>query len=163
MEILTMRRLQMRILRILVVLAFYCLMSVPAGYAGDGLVSIKSSHTVKETADQLASLLRDKGMTLFIRIDHTEGAKKVGEQLRPTEVVIFGNPKVGTPFMRCGQSVAIDLPQKALIWEDETGQVWLTYNDPRYLADRHGITECEEVIEKITKALDTFASGATNP
>lgn len=153
----------MRIGRILIVLALFCSLCVHAVYAGEGLVNVKSSHTVKETADRLESLLRDKEMTLFIRIDHTAGAQKVGEQLRPTEVIIFGNPKVGTPFMRCGQSVAIDLPQKALIWEDELGDVWLTYNDPRYLADRHGITGCEEVIAKIAKALDTFASGATKP
>jgi uncharacterized protein (DUF302 family) len=153
----------MRIVRIFIVLAFFCLLWVPAGYAGDGLISVKSTYTVKETADRLESLLRDKGMTLFIRIDHAAGANKVGEQLRPTEVIIFGNPKVGTPFMRCGQSLAIDLPQKALIWEDEAGQVWFTYNDPRYLAARHKITGCEEVIEKITKALDALASGATKP
>jgi uncharacterized protein (DUF302 family) len=153
----------MRIVRILIVLALFCLLCAPAGYAGDGLFSVKSSHTVKETADRLESILRDKGMTLFIRIDHEQGAKNVGEELRPTEVVIFGNPKVGTPFMRCGQSVAIDLPQKALIWENESGQVWFTYNDPRYLADRHGIIGCEEVIAKITKALESFAGGATKP
>lgn len=153
----------MRIGRILIVLALFCSLCVPAVYGGEGLVNVKSSHSVKETADQLESLLRDKEMTIFIRIDHAEGAKKVRQQLRPTEVVIFGNPKVGTPFMRCGQSVAIDLPQKALIWEDETGDVWLSYNDPRYLADRHEITGCEEVIAKITKALETFATGATKP
>lgn len=153
----------MRIVRILIVLALFCSLCVPAVYAGEGLVNVKSSHTVKETADRLESLLREKGMTLFARIDHAEGAKKVGEQLRPTEVVIFGNPKVGTPFMRCGQSVAIDLPQKALIWEDKSGRVWFTYNDPRYLATRHKITGCEEVIQKISKALDVFASGATKP
>jgi uncharacterized protein (DUF302 family) len=136
----------------MIVLAFFCLLWVPAGYAGDGLISVKSTYTVKETADRLESLLRDKGMTLFIRIDHAAGANKVGEQLRPTEVIIFGNPKVGTPFMRCGQSL-----------EDEAGQVWFTYNDPRYLAARHKITGCEEVIEKITKALESFASGAAKP
>jgi len=153
----------MRILRILIVLALFCSLCIPAVYAGEGLVNVKSAHSVKETVDRLVSLLHDKDMTVFIRIDHAAGAKKVGEQLRPTEVIIFGNPKVGTPFMRCGQSVAIDLPQKALIWEDEAGQVWFTYNDPRYLADRHKITGCEEVIAKITKALESFAGGATKP
>ena len=102
-------------------------------------------------------------MTVFIRINHTEGAQKVGKKLRPTEILIFGNPKVGTPLMQCKQSVAIDLPQKALIWEDEAGQVWLSYNDPKYLADRHGITKCVGVIKKIQKALSNFANAATRP
>jgi len=102
-------------------------------------------------------------MRVFIRINHTDGAKKVGKKLRPTEVIIFGNPKVGTPLMQCSQSVAIDLPQKALIWKDEKGQVWLSYNDPKYLAKRHGIKECIEAIKKIENALRNFANAATTP
>jgi uncharacterized protein (DUF302 family) len=131
--------------------------------AADGLISIKSSHDVQRTADRLENTLRGKGMTVFIRINHAEGAQKVGKKLRPTELVVFGNPKVGTPLMQCSQSVAIDLPQKALIWEDETGHVWLSYNDPRYLAKRHGITKCLNVIKKIEKALSNFAHAATRP
>ncbi len=100
-------------------------------------------------------------MTVFARINHAEGAEKVGKQLRPTELIIFGNPKVGAPLMQCGQSVAIDLPQKALIWEDEAGQVWLSYNDPKYLAKRHSINDCDEVIKKIETALGNFAKTAT--
>lgn len=130
-------------------------------FADSGLVSIKSPHTVKVTADRLVSALNEKGMTVFIRIDHAAGAEKVGMQLPPTELVIFGNPKVGTPFMQCGQSVAIDLPQKALIWEDTSGQVWFSYNDPTYLAERHSIKGCDEVIKKIEKALANFANMAT--
>ncbi len=99
-------------------------------FAADGLISIKSSHDVQRTADRLENTLRGKGMTVFIRINHAEGAQKVGKKLRPTELLIFGNPKVGTPLIQCSQSVAIELPQKALIWEDETGNVWLYYNDP---------------------------------
>ena len=133
------------------------------GCADNGIISIQSSHDVKTTADRLEHTLREKGMTVFIRVNHAEGAQKVGLQLRPTELVIFGNPKVGTPLMQCGQSVAIDLPQKALIWEDEAGQVWLSYNDPEYLAKRHGITECDEVIKKIENALSNFAKTATMP
>ena len=131
--------------------------------AGSGIISIKSSHNVKITADRLENNLIAKGMTVFTRIDHTEGAQKVGKKLRPTILIIFGNPKVGTPLMQCGQSVAIDLPQKALIWKDETGQVWLSYNDPKYLAKRHGIKDCVEVIKKIETALSNFASAATIP
>ena len=134
---------------------------VSISYADNGLISIKSPYHVKKTADRLENALNEKGMTVFIRINHAEGARKVGENLRPTELVIFGNPKVGTPLMQCGQSVAIDLPQKALIWEDEAGQVWLTYNDPYYLANRHSLAGCDEVIKKIEKALGNFAKTAT--
>ena len=128
---------------------------------GNGIISIKSAHDVKITADRLEKTLKMKGMTVFTRIDHAAGAQKVGKKLRPTELVIFGNPKVGTPLMQCDQSVAIDLPQKALIWEDEAGQVWLSYNDPKYLARRHNLKGCDEVIKKIEKALGNFAEEAT--
>lgn len=136
---------------------------VSLSFADNGLISIKSSHDVQGTADRLENTLREKGMTVFIRINHAQGAQKVGKHLRPTELLIFGNPKVGTPLMQCSQSVAIDLPQKALIWEDEAGHVWFSYNDPRYLAKRHGITECVNVIKKIEKALSNFAHAATSP
>ena len=132
-------------------------------YADNGIISIKSSHDVKTTVDRLENILGEKGMTVFIRINHAEGAQKVGKKLRPTELVIFGNPKVGTPLMQCGQSVGIDLPQKALIWQDKAGQVWLSYNDPKYLASRHSIKECGEIIKKIEKALGNFARVATMP
>ena len=132
-------------------------------YADNGIISIKSSHDVKTTVDRLENILGEKGMTVFIRINHAEGAQKVGKKLRPTELIIFGNPKVGTPLMQCGQSVGIDLPQKALIWQDKAGQVWLSYNDPKYLASRHSIKECGEIIKKIEKVLGNFARMATMP
>lgn len=131
--------------------------------ADNGLISIKSSHNVKKTGDRLENTLKAKGMTVFIRINHAEGAQKVGKKLRPTELIIFGNPKVGTPLMQNSQSAAIDLPQKALIWEDEAGQVWFSYNDPKYIAKRHSITECAEVLKKIENALGNFAKMATMP
>jgi uncharacterized protein (DUF302 family) len=136
---------------------------VSLAHADNGLISIKSPYDVKKTADRLENALNAKGMTVFIRINHAEGARKVGKKLRPTELVIFGNPKVGTPLMQCGQSAAIDLPQKALIWQDEAGQVWLTYNDPNYLVNRHGLAGCDEVTKKIEKALGNFAKAATMP
>ena len=145
----------------------YVLMGVfligPVAWADSGMISVKSAHDVGTTADRLEKVLKSKGMTVFIRIDHAEGAQKIGETLRPTQLVIFGNPKVGTPMMQCRQSVAIDLPQKALIWEDETGQVWFSYNDPKYLATRHEINACTEVIDKIETALGNFAKAATMP
>jgi uncharacterized protein (DUF302 family) len=117
-------------MRNIIIALILVLVFAPLVSAEPGLISVKSSHDVKNTADRLETVLNEKGMTVFLRVDHTEGARKVGQELRPTELVIFGNPKVGTPLMQCSQTVAIDLPQKALIWQDESGQVWLTYNDP---------------------------------
>jgi len=134
-----------------------------SAYAGSGIISVKSAHDVKTTANRLESTLKQKGMTVFNRINHAQGAQKVGKELRPTELIIFGNPKVGTPLMLCAQSVAIDLPQKALIWQDAKGQVWLSYNDPDYLVERHGIEGCGEVIKKVKGALGKFAKAATMP
>lgn len=128
-----------------------------------GLIKVKSNHTVSVTADRLVNALKSKGMTVFAEIDHAAGARSVGQTLRPTEVVVFGNPKVGTLLMQCSQSVAIDLPQKALIWEDKAGQVWLAYNNPQHLAQRHQIEGCDQVLNKIEQALGKFAKAATQP
>jgi len=129
--------------------------------AADGVVNVQSTFNVEESADRMESILKEKGMTIFNRIKHSEGAGKVGIELRDTELIIFGNPKVGSPLMKCQQSVAIDLPQKALIWEDDEDKVWISYNDPRYLGERHNITDCEEVILKIEKALAGIAKSAS--
>ncbi|WP_197715848.1 DUF302 domain-containing protein [Vibrio aphrogenes] len=127
----------------------------------NGLIQVKSQHSVQATTDKLVSTLKAKGMTVFNRIDHAQSAKNVGITLRPTQLVIFGNPKVGSPLMACQQSFAIDLPQKALITEDDGGQVWLTYNDPQYLAKRHNLSGCDEVLSKVSQALANFAKAAT--
>lgn len=129
--------------------------------AADGLVNVESAHSVVATADKLESVLKDKGMTIFARIDHSAGAEKVGQSLRDTELVLFGNPQVGTKLMNCAQSVGIDLPLKGLIWKDEQGKVWLSYNDPAYLADRHSIEGCDPVLEKVSGALAKFSAAAT--
>jgi uncharacterized protein (DUF302 family) len=134
--------------------------AVPAA-ATDGLVNVPSTFNVEKTADRMESVLLEKGMTIFNRIKHSEGAANVGIELRKTELIIFGNPKVGSPLMKCQQSVAIDLPQKALIWEDDNAKVWISYNDPRYLEKRHNIIGCEEVISKIEKALAGIAKSAS--
>jgi len=141
--------------------SFLVLFCSPA-IAADGLVNVKSAHAVNVTADRLEKVLESKGMTIFARINHAAGAAKVGKTLRPTELVIFGNPKIGTPLMQCSQSIAIDLPQKALIWEDEKGQVWFSYNNPEYLAERHNTQGCDEVFKKVTTALGKFALKATS-
>jgi len=146
------------------IMAFiFVIVSALSVSAQPGLINLKSSHDVKSTADRLETVLKEKGMTVFLRINHSESARKVEKKLRPTELVIFGNPKVGTPLMQCSQTVAIDLPQKALIWQDESGQVWLTYNDPQYLAKRHEIDGCKAVLDKVRNALQNFAQAATQP
>ena len=139
------------------------LLTMSLAYADNGLVNVKSPHTVKKTVDRLETALNEKGMTIFARINHSEGAKKVGIDLPATELIIFGNPKVGSPLMNCNRTVGIDLPQKTLIWEDANGQVWLSYNDPKYLAKRHDLNECMEVIKKVEKALRNFSRAATMP
>ena len=135
----------------------------PSVHRGDGIIKVKSYYSVKQTADRLESLIKEKGLTLFIRINHAENAKKVGKDLRATELLVFGNPNIGTPLMNCSQSAAIDLPQKALIWKDEAGQVWLAYNDPQYLVERHSITGCDDVIGKIKQSLSKLAKAAAGP
>ena len=100
--------------------------------AADGMVTIKSAHDVATTISRLQEVVESKGMNVFGRVDHAGGAAKADIELKPTELLIFGNPKVGSPLMRCSRSIAIDLPQKALVWEDDDGVVWLAYNDPEY-------------------------------
>jgi len=144
------------------------LVSLPAvasnnGLFNNGLINTQSAHNVKTTADRFEGILKTKGMTVFTRINHADAAQKTGQTLRPTELIIFGNPKVGTPLMKCSQTMAIDLPQKALIWKDESGTVWLSYNDPNSLAIRHNIKGCDKVIKKIENALSNFSKAATKP
>jgi uncharacterized protein (DUF302 family) len=150
-------------MRLLLLLTFLFVFT-SVSLAADGMVLVKSAHDVKTTADRLENALNNKGMTVFTRIDHAAGAKSVGIDLLPTELVIFGNPKVGSPIMKCRQSVAIDLPQKALIWQDTSGQVWLGYNDPQYLGSRYGIDDCaEKALQKVSGALANFSRAAAAP
>jgi uncharacterized protein (DUF302 family) len=144
----------------LMMAALMAIIIVLPALAADGVINVQSAFNVQKTADRLESILNEKGMTVFNRIKHSESAGKVGIELRDTELIIFGNPKAGSPLMKCQQSVAIDLPQKALIWEDHESKVWISYNDPRYLEERHGISGCEEVIAKIEKALSGITKSA---
>ena len=131
--------------------------------AAEGMVNVQSAFSVAETAERLEKILSNKGMTVFNQINHSEAAQKVGVVLNDTRLIVFGNPKVGSPLMRCQQSVAIDLPQKAVIWEDAQSQTWISYNDPRFLEKRHNITGCEEVLAKIEKALAGITKAAATP
>jgi uncharacterized protein (DUF302 family) len=127
----------------------------------DGMTRVKSAHSVTVTIDKLESALKNKGMAIFKRVPHSASAAKVGLELRETELLIFGNPKIGTLLMQCQQSAALDLPMKALAYKDENGQVWLAYNDPQYIANRHHVDGCQKVIGKMTKALANFSKAAT--
>ena len=128
--------------------------------AKKGLVTLQSNHSVKDTADKLVSIIESKGMKVFARVDHQKNAQGVNLTLRPTQVIMFGNPKAGTPLMNCEQSVAIDLPQKILISEDADKKVWLSYNNPEYLKERHNIKGCDTAIDNIAKALDGVSKAA---
>lgn len=130
-----------------------------AAFAADGLVAVKSARSAKDTMGRLEEGVKARGLNVFARIDHAAGAAKIGKTLRPTEVLIFGSPPGGTPFIECEQTVGIDLPLKALVWEDASGQVWVGYNDPGYLALRHGAVQCPAV-ENLRKALAGVAEAA---
>jgi uncharacterized protein (DUF302 family) len=118
--------------------------------AGNGLVRVASPYTVDETANRLESILAERGVRVFALIDHSGEAAKIGMKMRPTKLVIFGNPKGGTPVMVAAPTLAIDLPLKALVWEDEGGEVWVSYNSPEYLQQRHGVPE--DLIKNIAVA-----------
>lgn len=130
--------------------------------AADGLVVRKSAYSAADTASRLAAALPERGLKLFVRIDHAAGAAAIGKVLRPTEVLIFGNPQGGTPLMECEQSLGIDLPLKALVWQDASGQVWLGYNDPAWLVARHGAGNCPAA-STLSKALTSLAATVIAP
>lgn len=150
----------MKSIRIFLTLAVFTVFT--HAQAADGLIAVKSPYSAKTTMDKFEVIAKSKGLNVFARIDHAAGAAKVGKALRPTEVLIFGNPQGGTPLMECAQSFAIDLPLKALVWEDASSQVWLGYNDPMYLAERHGVSECSAVVN-IQKALAGLTAAAVAP
>ena len=132
--------------------------------AADGLTTLPSSFQPKETMDRLEAAIKAKGMTVFVRIDHAAGAAAAGLPLRPTELLIFGNAKAGTPLMQANQAIGIDLPLKALVFEDAAGKVWLSYNDPRWLAHRHGLGGvAAEAVNAMAAALSAAATKATKP
>ena len=129
----------------------------------EGLTTIASSYDPKETMDRLETEIHAKGMTVFARIDHAAGAAEVGLTLRPTELIIFGNARGGTPLMQSVQTVGIDLPLKALVWEDTVGKTWLSYNEPSWIAQRHSVANAEQVVSKMAAALSAMARTAANP
>ena len=135
--------------------------AVTGASVADDMVVKKSAHGVSETLDRLQAALEERGATVFARIDHAAGAASIGQTLRPTELLIFGNPRLGTPLIQSAQPIALDLPMKALAFEDEKGDVYLAYVPFQTLAGRHGITGQAELIARGTGALDEFSDHAT--
>lgn len=144
-------------------LSALCLLCTPLMVsAADGLIVLKSPHSAQSTMNRLEAIVKERGLTVFARVDHAGGAAKVGKSIRPTELLIFGNPQGGTPFIECAQTVGIDLPLKALVWEDASAQVWLGYNDTAYLARRHEVPACAAAAN-LAKAIAGLAAAAVAP
>jgi uncharacterized protein (DUF302 family) len=132
--------------------------------ATDGLITIESRHGPEETMNRFEAEVRARGMTVFAHIDHAAGATAVGLSLRPTELLIFGSAKTGTPPMQSTQTLGIDLPLNALVWQDAAGTSWLSYNDPAFLAHRHGLDGADNTtVNAMAAALKAIASKATAP
>ena len=126
----------------------------------DGIVLVPSAHDVKATTDRLQKALTEKGVTIFARIDHAAAAKTIGQPLRPMEVLIFGNPKLGIPLIQKNAQLGLDLPIRVLVYQGENGKTYLAYTDPAFLAKRFGVTEPASVIEQMTSMLKSFTAAA---
>ncbi len=135
----------------------------PANAQDNGLIVKPSSFGVAETLDRLAALFGERGIRVIARVDHAGAAKTVDIDFPPSEVLIFGNPNLGSPLMQSGATIGVDLPLKVLAWQDADGKVWVTYNDPDWLRDRHGITDRDENFAGMAKALDGLTTAATSP
>jgi uncharacterized protein (DUF302 family) len=128
----------------------------------NGVVALKSPHSASETMNRLEAQVKQRGLVVLARVDHAAAAARAGRTLRPTELLIFGNPQAGTPLMECVQSVGIDLPMKALVWVDVQQQVWLAYNDPEWLVQRHTATRCPAA-KNVADALAGIAEATVAP
>jgi len=156
-----MTRLQEGIpIRSILLLALSLLILTPAAHAEKLLIVKQSPHSVSRTLDRLTAVMQKKGITIFARVNHAAGAKSVGQDMKPTELLIFGNPKLGTPLMLAKREIGVDLPLKALAWQDDNGKVWLGYTAPAALKARHGLSGRDEVFKKMTGALDKLTTAA---
>src|SRR4030088_540289 len=127
----------------------------------EGLTSIGSNFGPKETMERLEAEIRAQGMKVFARIDHAAGAAEAGLKLPPTDLIVFGNARGGTPLMQSIQTVGVDLPLKALVWEDASGTTWLSYNEPSWIAQRHNIPNAEPIVSKMTASISAMSGKAT--
>lgn len=131
-----------------------------ANASEDDVITKKSNHDVGTTVDRLEEIVTEKGNTVMARVDHAKNAASVGMELRPTQLLIFGNPKLGTALMQENQRIGLDLPMKVVVWEDGDGQVWIAYGEAEALAKRHGVDEDHEVVKKLANALDSITGAA---
>lgn len=146
-----------------VMMALLFALALPFSSASANELTVNpSKHTVKETVDRLTSVLKEKGITPAARIDHAAAAKAAGQQLRPTEVLLFGNPKLGTPLMQTNRHTAIDLPMRVLVWEDDAGKVWIGYAPPSALKARYKLDGRDEIFKTLAGALEAFTNAAAN-
>lgn len=146
-------------------LMIVCLLAGAVGLAGaaQGLIEKRSAHSVDETLQRLKGVLEKKGIHVFAHVDHRKNAQGVDLELGQIQLLIFGNPRLGTPLMQSNPTIGIDLPMKILVWQDGQGQVWVAYNDPAYLAQRHGISDQGAVVKKMSGALNKITEAATQP
>lgn len=133
---------------------------ISPAYATSKLISVPSAESTKATLDKLEVLAQARGLKIFARIDHAAGAQSIGEKLRPTELLIMGNPKGGTPLLQCNQAYGIDLPLHVLAWEDAAGQTWLSYKDMSKLGYKHADDSCDAALKRLTGALEGLVTEA---
>ena len=146
---------------VLIIATSLCLITTATASDSSGIQHVKSSHDAKTTMEKLVKIVKAKGFNVFAQVDHTAGAKSVNMDLRPTQLLIFGNPKGGTVLMQCNQNVGIDLPLKFLVTTDKSGQTWISYNETSFIADRHKLDDCgKKVIDKVNNGLKGMSSAA---
>jgi uncharacterized protein (DUF302 family) len=148
-------------MRALITALLAIVVAVSPALGADGLVTKPSAFSVAETIERLEKGARERDFVIVARVDHAAAATKAGLDLRPTVLLIFGNPRGGTPLMQSAPSIGLDLPLKALAWEDANGRTWLAYNDPQWLAQRHGISGRPEVVQRMSTVLDQLTDAAT--
>lgn len=144
------------------ILLTICLLTLPGLAFAEGIINKTSTHTVAQTLDKLETIVTSKGFKVVARVNHAKAAEMNGRHLRPTELLIFGNPKVGSALMESNPAAGLDLPVKVLAWENEQGAVTLSYNDPHWMAARYEIHDRDEIINKMSNALDKFTDAAAN-
>ncbi|MGD9631907.1 MULTISPECIES: DUF302 domain-containing protein [unclassified Afipia] len=147
-------------MRLVIAMVMALALLLPA--RADELAIRPSKHPVKETLDRLTAALKDKGIAPIARVDHAAAAKAAGLELKPAEVLLFGNPRLGTPLMQANRHIAIDLPMKVLAWEDDAGKVWIAYTTPETLKARYRIDDKDDVLKTMADALEAFTSAAAN-
>lgn len=136
---------------------------VPPAYAMDGMIAVPSTHTAKSSMDRLEAIAKARDLKIFARIDHAAGARSIGQALRPTELLIFGHPKGGTPLLQCSQSYGIELPMRVLAWEDAQGKRWLGYKNPATYAMKPADPDCDAALKRLSDTLDTLVREAASP